>query len=147
MPPFLADVLTWPGNRHYVTAIKTARDFSVPPTVLILNGRQPSDGWSATDKKLAIAFQILEDETCGDCGIPIWLGHNDDENIVFEIKSRVCYSCAQVEKDREKKETRKNKRKDDKGEKNFIQQREGSATPSRQEYYLQEAAKIGIDIT
>lgn len=142
MPHFLADVLTWPGNRTYITAIKAARDFSIPPTVLMLNDRQPSDGWSVVDKKLAIAFQILEDETCGDCGIPIWIGHSDEEDILFEIKSRVCYSCAEIENQREKAESRKNKRKPSKGEKHFLAQHETGVIHTREEFYIAEAAKI-----
>lgn len=141
MPPFLADVLTWPGNRQYITAIKAARDFSIPPTVLILRDRQPSDGWSAVDKKLAIAFQILEDETCPDCGIPIWLGHNDAEDIVFEIKARVCYSCATVETTREREENKKNKRKPTKGEKKFISN-ETKDIHTRAAYYQAESEKL-----
>lgn len=144
MPPFLADVLTWPGNRQYITAIKAARDFGIPPTVLILTHKQPSDGWSNVDKKLAVAFQILDDETCPDCGIPIWIGHNDAEDIVFEIKSRVCYSCAQVENDRDKRENKKNKRKPTKGEKHFLSD-ETKIIHSREEFYKSESAKLSID--
>jgi len=140
MRRFLADVLTWPGNRQYITAIKAARDYSVPPTVLILQHRQPSDGWSPIDKKLAIAFQILEDETCSECGVPIWLGHSDDEDIVFEIKSRTCYSCAEIETSRERDEKRKKKR-DEKGEKHFIDNKT-SHIHTRAEYYEAEAAKM-----
>lgn len=135
MPHFLADVLTWPGNRTYITAIKASRDFSVPPTVLILNDKQPSDGWSSIDKKLAIAFQILEDETCGDCGVPVWVGHSEDKNASFEIKSRVCYACAEIENTKEREENRRNKRKPTKGKKRFIQLEEGVTPPSREAYY------------
>lgn len=135
MPPFLADVLTWPGNRQYVTYIVAARSYSIPPTVLLLRDRQPSDGWSQVDKKLAVALQILEDETCSDCGIPVWLGHSDDKDIQFEVKSRVCYSCAEIEKDQEEKPGRKSKRKPTKGEKKFLQQTGSSNNQSRDRYY------------
>jgi len=135
MPPFLADVLTWPGNRSYITAIKAAINFSVPPTVLMLNDRQPSDGWSMADKKLAIAFQILEDETCPDCGIPVWLGHSDDETILFEIKSTVCYSCATIEKAKEKK----TKRAPSAGTKRYIALDENSEQPTRGSFYQRQA--------
>jgi hypothetical protein len=112
--------------------------------VLILTHKQPSDGWSNVDKKLAVAFQILDDETCPDCGIPIWIGHNDAEDIVFEIKSRVCYSCAQVENDRDKRENKKNKRKPTKGEKHFLSD-ETKIIHSREEFYKSESAKLSID--
>lgn len=142
MPPFVADALTWPGNRAYITSIKTARAWGVPPTVLILNNRQPSDGWSYNDKKLAIALQILEDETCPECGIPIWLAHNDDENIVFEMKTQVCYSCATVETGREKEENRKGKRKPTKGKKHFIQTQETEHLPTRRAFYEAQAGVV-----
>lgn len=142
MRPFLADVLTWPGNRSYITAIKAARDFSVPPTVLILRNKQPSDGWSDVDKKLAVAFQILEDETCNDCGVPIWIGHSDDEHVVFEIKSRVCYSCAAIEQAQEREQNRKNKRKPTKGKKRFIQTVNDPNMPTREQYYLRESGVV-----
>lgn len=142
MRPFLADVLTWPGNRAYVTAIKAAQSFSVPPTVLILTNRQPADGWSPTDKKLAVAYQILEDETCQDCGIPVWLGHSDDEHVVFDIKSRICYGCAETEKAQERESSRKGKRSPTKGKKSFIQVQESDELPSRQQFYVKQSGII-----
>jgi hypothetical protein len=98
---------------------------------MLLTDKQPSDGWSLTDKKLAIAFQILEEETCPDCGIPLWIGHSDDENIVFEIKSTVCYSCAEVEAARDKP----SKRKDVKGKKRNIVIDPASKVPSRRTFF------------
>jgi len=145
MPPFLADVLTWPGNRSYITAIKAARDFSIPPTVLMLRRKQPADGWSDADKKLAIAFQILEDETCPDCGIPIWVGHSEDEHVVFSIKSRVCYSCAEIEDERERGEKRRGKRKPTKGKKHFVVMEPSDHTPSREDYYASQLGEITDD--
>lgn len=140
MPPFLADVLTWPGNSLYVTAIKTARSFSVAPTVLILNSKQPVDGWSILDKKLAIALQILEDETCPDCGVPIWIGHSDDKDIQFDIKSRTCYACASIEGKQEVEAKRASKRKGksssgEKGKKRFIVREPSEHVPTRSQYY------------
>jgi hypothetical protein len=114
----------------------------VPPTVLILKDKQPSDGWSEVDKKLAVAFQILEDETCNDCGVPVWLGHNDDEHVVFDIKSRICYSCATIESEQEREQNRKSKRKPTKGKKHFIQTRDDPNLPSREKHYTKESGKI-----
>ena len=78
---------------------------------------------------------------CGDCGTPIWIGHNDAEDIVFEIKSRVCYACAQIETDKEKRENKKNKRKPTKGEKHFLTH-ETTKQHTREEYFSEEAAKL-----
>jgi hypothetical protein len=112
--------------------------------VLILKSRQPSDGWTEFDKKLAVAFQILEDETCSDCGVPIWLAHSDDKDIIFEVKSRVCYSCAAVEAAQEKK----SRRKPAKGLKRFLTTRTRDDTPhlpSRRKYLERQAGIIDED--
>ena len=145
MPRFLADVLTWPTNRAYITAIKAARDFSIPPSVLMLRNRQPSDGWSEADKKLVVAFQILEDETCPDCGTPVWIGHSDDEHVVFDIKSRICYACAEVEQAQADAEKRSSKRKNarpTRGKKRFLQVEPNEHIPSRQQYLLRESGQV-----
>lgn len=144
MPPFLADVLTWPGNRFYITVLKAAQKNAIPPTVLLLKGRQPSDGWTPIDKKLVIAFQILEDETCNDCGVPIWIGHSDDESVVFEIKSRTCYACAEIESEQEREEKRSSKRKrgTSKGKKRFLADANPDKHPSREKYFKREAGIV-----
>ena len=147
MPPFLADVLTWPGNRSFITAIRAAERFGVPPTVLLLNDRQP-DKWTQIDKKLAIAYQILEDETCKDCGVPIWIGHSDDEHVVFEIKSRICYACAEVEgaqADAERRAAKRKGRGETKGKKRFLATTEDSDMPSREAYFQKESGMITDD--
>lgn len=144
MPPFLADVLTWPGNRIYITAIKAAINFSVPPTVMLLNDRQP-DKWLPVDKKLAIAYQILEEETCPDCGTPIWLGHSDDETVTFSIKSTTCYSCAVIEAEQDNQSKRK--RAPAKGTKKNLafEPDEGIRQPSRKVFFERLAGIISKD--
>lgn len=126
--------------------IKAARSYSLPPTVLILKDRQPQDGWLPVDKKLAIALQILEDETCPDCGIPMWIGHSEDESVVFDIKSRVCYACAEIESKQEQEEKRRAKSKtrhrETKGKKRFIVRDEAKPAPSRDSYLRREAGII-----
>jgi hypothetical protein len=102
--------------------------------VLILKDKQPSDGWSSIDKKLVIAFQILEDETCPDCGTPIWIGHSEDSSVVFDVKSRICYACAEIETQREKESKRKN-HKPTKGKKEFVVLDDETKQPSREAYY------------
>jgi hypothetical protein len=56
---------------------------------------------------LATALTMLEEETCTHCGTPVWLGHSTEYEIAFEVKSTICYGCAELEKDRE---ARKGKR-------------------------------------
>lgn len=141
MPPFLADVLSWPENRVFVTAIKTARSYGVPPTVMIRLDRQPEEGWTRMDRALAMALQILEDETCSDCGNPLWIGHNDHQDIVFEIKSRVCYGCAAIESAQEKAVNKKSSRRVERGKKRFLA-RNDKYIPSRAEFYQAEHEKL-----
>ena len=101
MPGFLAEVLHYPHNRNYLTAIRTARAWKVPPTTMI-RGTQP-DRWSREDVLLANALTVLENETCRECGTPAWIGHNTDNRILFKTDSAHCYGCEELEKDREKK--------------------------------------------
>lgn len=95
---------------------------------------------------MAIAFQILEDETCPDCGVPVWIGHSEDEAVEFDVKSRVCYACAEIESAQETEEKRRAKSKtrhrETKGKKRFITRNEEKAIPSRDSYYRAQAGKI-----
>jgi hypothetical protein len=66
---------------------------------------QPTDPWTEFDFLLIEALQILEDETCGHCGNPIWICRNDDaQNVGFKIKTSTCYANAEMERWREKQE-------------------------------------------
>lgn len=40
-----------------------------------------------------MAWQILKDETCPNCGIPIWLGHSTISALGFRVKRSTCESC------------------------------------------------------
>jgi hypothetical protein len=61
--------------------------------------------WSdERNRKLALALVILEEETCKGCGTPAWIGHSTNNKIVFDLKSSVCYACAELEKERENRE-------------------------------------------
>ena len=57
-------------------------------------------------------MQILEDETCKQCGSPIWVCRNDSaDNVGFKIKEAKCYATAELEKWQEKEDKKKSKRK------------------------------------
>lgn len=99
MPGFLAEALTWSSNRHYITALKTARAWSVPP-LEILTG--DSEGWSRTNRLLAQALTIVEEETCSQCKTPLWLAYGTDNRVQFKVEESFCYSCAELEKHRSK---------------------------------------------
>jgi len=86
---------------------------------------QPSEPWNAFDFMLVEALQILEDETCGKCGNPIWICRNSDAtHLGFKIKTSVCYASAEMEKWQEKKE----KNKDGNKLQLYIQKQKGQNT-------------------
>jgi hypothetical protein len=69
---------------------------------------QPTDPWINLDFMLIEAMQILEEETCAECGNPIWICRNDNANNVgFKIKTATCYAKVEFEKWQEKQEGKK----------------------------------------
>lgn len=100
MPGFLAEVLSKPHNRNYLTAVRTARDWRVPPRTMVF-GDQP-DHWSQEDVLLANALTVLDNEMCKHCGTPVWWGYSTDNTIQFKVESTRCYGCEALEKERAK---------------------------------------------
>nr|DAW17423.1 MAG TPA: hypothetical protein [Caudoviricetes sp.] len=73
---------------------------------------QPNLPWTEFDFLLVEAWQMLQDETCSQCGNPIWICRNDSaSNVGFKVKTSVCYATAELDKWREKEDKRKVKRK------------------------------------
>jgi hypothetical protein len=73
---------------------------------------QPSDPWVPFDFMLLEAFQILQDETCGDCGNPIWICRNENAaNVGFKVKTSTCFARAELDRWREKEEKKKSSKK------------------------------------
>lgn len=136
MPGFLAEALTWPGNRHYFTDLKTARSWGVPPLTVMTGSEQ---GWTLLNRKLAKALTIIEEEVCNSCKTPLWLAYSTDNRIQFEVKSSFCYACAKLEQHREehKKDTKP-------GEIHYVKAYsvlEDQPLPGRFESYMREAGK------
>lgn len=107
MPDFLAEVLTWNENYHVTIAIETALNLHKAPTSFILVHNQ-TDEWSPLDKKLAVAFTLMNKEVCQSCMQPIWICRNSDSNIDFSIRVGKCYAKAAIEKSEESRSKRKN---------------------------------------
>lgn len=105
MPDFLAEVLTWPKSYTYALAVETAMNNSVPPTTFILKDKQPSDGWSSADKKLAVAWTVLNKEICKTCGNPLWICRSSDKNLLFSVRKDTCYAKAELERWEKKNKT------------------------------------------
>lgn len=86
---------------------------------------------------------MLEDETCNECGNPIWVCRNDSAtNVGFKVKTTVCYAKAELDKWREKQDKKKTKAKP--GELPYIMAYtyDDGPMPSRMEYYQGLSDKI-----
>lgn len=102
MPGFLADVLTQPRNAQYLLAVQTAVDMSLPPTMMIYVDKQP-DTWTKQDKKLAMAWKMLERERCQYCGQPLWICRSGNNQLGFKVRTDTCYADAELNLPRNKK--------------------------------------------
>lgn len=104
---------------------------------------QPDEPWIEFDFMLIEAFQMLEDETCSECGNPIWVCRNDSAtNVGFKIKTTVCYAKAELDKWRDKQDKKKAKAKP--GELPYIvaYTYDDGPMPTRQDYYESLSDKI-----
>ena len=95
---------------------------------------------------LVEAMQILEDETCNQCGNPIWVCRNETANNVgFKVKEAKCFATAELEKWQEKEE-KKNSKKKKYGSYPYTiaYTYDGSDMPSRMDFYraLAEAHNV-----
>jgi len=108
---------------------------------------QPNEPWNEFDFLLLEAYQILQDETCAQCGNPIWICHNEEASAVgFKIKSSKCFAQAELERHQEKEEKKKTKSKKY-GERPYIVPftYDGSDLPSRGEYYQSLAQRNAVE--
>lgn len=53
---------------------------------------QPTARWEPFDFKLLEAYQMLQDEICGQCGHPVWLCRSDSGDVEFKVGSQICYA-------------------------------------------------------
>lgn len=72
---------------------------------MILGDHTKRDKPHWADYVLAVAFESLESEKCGKCGVPAWYAFSEDSRIAFELAEHECHSCAH-------KETKEKKMKD-----------------------------------
>jgi hypothetical protein len=58
------------------------------------------------------AYQTLQDETCSQCGNPIWICHNEfADSVGFKIKTVKCFAKAELEKHQERQQKKDSKKK------------------------------------
>lgn len=108
---------------------------------------QPSDPWTDFDFLLIEAMQILEDETCKDCGNPIWICRNEDAgNIGFKIKTATCFAKAELDRWQEK-EDKKTSSKKKYGQYPYIvaYTYDNSEMPTRAQFYRSWAEKNTVE--
>lgn len=98
MPDFLANALTWPQNYNAALAVQTAYEMGIRPLTFILPNAQPDEPWTMVDKKLLLAWTILQKETCGECGQPLWICRSSNNNITFSVRKGLCYAKLAMEK-------------------------------------------------
>jgi len=67
-----------------------------PPSSFILGTDRTK--WNKWDILVAEAYEIVQREKCGQCGLPIWICRSDDEDIQFSIKRDTCHAIATKER-------------------------------------------------
>lgn len=119
--------------------VKSALALNLRPSAHILALKRPASNWSEEDHKLAIAYSVLQSETCDKCGQPIWVCRNDDNRIQFKVKKYTCHGEKKLQKTRkdwEKRNTGKDKERLKDGEYEYVvpYMTDGSQLPSRIEW-------------
>lgn len=105
---------------------------------------QPNDPWVDFDFMLLEAYQMLQEETCNECGNPIWICRNEDANwIGFKVKTTKCYAKAEMDKWQEAQE-KKNSGKKEYGSLPYIVpfSYDERPMPSRREFFNGLSDKI-----
>lgn len=98
---------------------------------------QPTDPWTPFDFKLLEAYQILQEETCQECGNPIWICRNENaSNVGFKIKTATCFAKAELDRWQEREEKKKTNKKSH-GTYPYVvaYTYDGSDMPTRASYY------------
>lgn len=94
-----------------MTKVRAAIENKVRPTAILFQ-EQPGEAWTKFDFLLLEAYQMLQDETCNQCGSPIWICRNEfATNVGFKVKSVKCFAKAELERHAEIQEKRGNKKK------------------------------------
>lgn len=64
---------------------------------MILGDHRKRDKPHSADYVLALAYETIESEKCGKCGVPAWYAFSEDSAIAFEMDEHTCHSCAHKE--------------------------------------------------
>lgn len=77
--------------------MKASIAHGVRPSSLIL-GKDSRKPWGPWDIVLAKAYQRFLNELCGQCGLPKYICHTDDNRVQFKVSTDECASAAKAEK-------------------------------------------------
>lgn len=107
---------------------------------------QPSEPWTELDFLLVEAMEILDEETCKECGNPIWVCRNEfATHVGFKIKTATCFAKAELDKWNEAQQ-KKNKSLDA-GQYPYIvpYTYDESEMPSRMHFYKELSEKHKVE--
>ena len=63
----------------------------------MLTGADSTKKWGDIDIRLMQAYQIIQDETCSQCGFPLWLCQNEDLQLMARAKEVECMGKATLD--------------------------------------------------
>lgn len=78
--------------------MKASIAHGVRPSALIL-GKDSKKPWSRIDITLAKAYQRFLSELCGQCGLPKYVCHTDDNRIQFKLARDECAGTQMAERE------------------------------------------------
>jgi endo-alpha-1,4-polygalactosaminidase (GH114 family) len=93
------------------------------------------------------AMQILEEETCKECGNPVWVCRNESaSNVGFKVKVATCFAKAELDRWNEREEKKKTSKKRH-GEYPYVvaYTYDGSDMPTRSQFYKEMAEKYKVE--
>lgn len=114
---------------------------------MIIGKPKDRDKPHEADFVLAMAFETLEAEKCGKCGVPAWWAFSEDSRVAFDMDEHECHACAHKEKEDKKVKEEKP------GITRYVKAvpEEGFELPTRTEFQedmlkkaLKEASKPGV---
>lgn len=128
-----------------MTQIKSALGLGFRPSAHILALKNPGSKWTPADHAVAEAFQILQDETCPNCGHPVWVCRTQNNNVEFIVNTEVCQVTAALDR-KEAAASKSKSAKKKPGEFNFvrIKMHGDLPKPDRDSYYQDLAEERAI---
>jgi len=103
----LIEYLASTQGAGYLTLIDISIDLRCPPTSVILH-KQPTAKWSDLDWALLEAHRGLQNERCGQCGLPRWICHSEDGDLGFKGVDDTCFASKEIDTVHDKKSSGKN---------------------------------------